>query len=347
MSYSADKPSPRGPDDPRSLDEMLPPVHAPDAAFLLQLFLIPMIIVSIIVLVWLLFSWLAHMGSNPRDLVRDLGSASDLAWQKAESLSEMMRHPANDALKDDVELTRDLTRVLEEQVAAARMDQRHVHMRVFLCRALGEFRTKEAVPALITAARTDRNEAEGDVRDAALQALAVLASNLARKFGVDEVQQDEQLMELLLAASREQADQPDESRRRAEVRSVAAFALGVVGGERALDRLAILLSDAYPNTRFNAAMGLARHGDARCAATLVEMLDPENSAMLQGETSDSERELKRGLVLSNAMRAAEQLARHNDTDDLSALKRALEELARSRQPAAIRGQAVETRSRFR
>ena len=50
----------------------LPPVKAPSAGFLVQLFLIPMIIVSIIVMVWVLFSWIAHMGTDPRDLVRDL-----------------------------------------------------------------------------------------------------------------------------------------------------------------------------------------------------------------------------------------------------------------------------------
>ena len=44
--------------------ESLPPVEAPTTTFLLQLFLIPLLIVSIVVLLWLMFSWMAHMGQR-------------------------------------------------------------------------------------------------------------------------------------------------------------------------------------------------------------------------------------------------------------------------------------------
>ena len=93
----------------------LPPVEAPSAAFLLQLFMIPMIIVAIVVTVWLMFSWLAHLGSDPRDLVRDLGSLNKSSWQKAWTLSNLLRDPENDELRDDQELAGELIRVLDRK----------------------------------------------------------------------------------------------------------------------------------------------------------------------------------------------------------------------------------------
>ena len=42
---------------PVNPDDSLPPVEPPSAAFLVQLFLVPGIIVAIIVCVWLAFHW--------------------------------------------------------------------------------------------------------------------------------------------------------------------------------------------------------------------------------------------------------------------------------------------------
>ena len=50
----------------------LPPVEAPTGTFILQLFLIPLLIVSIVVVLWLMFSWVAHMG---RDDPADAGAS--------------------------------------------------------------------------------------------------------------------------------------------------------------------------------------------------------------------------------------------------------------------------------
>jgi hypothetical protein len=54
-----------------SQDDSLPPVEPPNAAFLVQLFLVPGVIVAIIVGVWLAFHWLAHLGSDPQAYVKD------------------------------------------------------------------------------------------------------------------------------------------------------------------------------------------------------------------------------------------------------------------------------------
>ena len=54
-------------------EDNLPPVQPPSAGFLMQLFVIPMVIVVVIVMVSLMFNWLAHMGTRPEQLVQELG----------------------------------------------------------------------------------------------------------------------------------------------------------------------------------------------------------------------------------------------------------------------------------
>ncbi|MGC4002477.1 MAG: hypothetical protein QM811_04775 [Pirellulales bacterium] len=66
---------------PYSPDKNLPPVEAPTVGFLMKLFFIPGIIVSVIVGVWMLFTWLAHMGSDPQQELKTLrgNSSAQLA----------------------------------------------------------------------------------------------------------------------------------------------------------------------------------------------------------------------------------------------------------------------------
>jgi hypothetical protein len=171
---SGEKPDPEA---YRSADEVLPPVRAPSAGFLFQLFLIPLVIVGIIVLVWVMFSWVAHMGSDPRDLVRDLKRVNASSWQKAYTLSTMLRNPEHDAIKDDSELVRELAQLLESEIDGGQMDQSRIFLRVYVARAIGEFRVTDGLPAMLRAVRTEREPEETDVRLAALEAIAVLASN--------------------------------------------------------------------------------------------------------------------------------------------------------------------------
>ena len=91
-----------------SPDDALPPVEPPSAGFLVQLFLIPGIIVSIIVVVWLLFHWLAQMGSDPRDYVKKLRGNNEVRWQAAVNLAGALGNPENKALRSDVEMAEEL-----------------------------------------------------------------------------------------------------------------------------------------------------------------------------------------------------------------------------------------------
>lgn len=298
----------------------LPPVEPPTMGFILQLFVIPMVIVTIIVLIWLLFNWLAHMGSNPTELVADLKKLNDSSWQKALTLADLLRNPRYEHLKRDTALAKELASVLNSQIDSAAMEENPVRLRIFLCRALGEFQTADVLPVLLRAATTERQTAEAEVRLGALQSLAVFV----RYNDPEKLRGNDQLRETLLAASREQSPGVDENHTRAELRSQAAFALGVLGGEKALGRLEVMLSDAYPNARYNAAAGLCRHGDARALPTLIEMLDPENVEAVRSEESEESKPWKRLNVMQNGLRAAGLLAQKNRADDLTTLETALQ-----------------------
>src|SRR5881227_2641605 len=82
----------------------LPPVSPPTATFILQLFLIPLLIVTIVVLLWLLFGWIAHMGhENAGDLVRGIERGDTGSGQLAFELAGLLRSsdPKYDALRRD------------------------------------------------------------------------------------------------------------------------------------------------------------------------------------------------------------------------------------------------------
>ena len=147
-----------------SADDALPPVQPPSAGFLLQLFFIPLIIVASIVMVWGMFSWLAHMGTDPRDLVRGLKALDDASWQRAYQLSEHLRNPEYDDLKQDQELAGELVDLLESELKEGRLDKARINLRVYLCRALGEFKLDTVTNVLVEAATTERDVKEIAVR---------------------------------------------------------------------------------------------------------------------------------------------------------------------------------------
>ena len=75
-----------------------------------------------------------------------------------------------------------------------------------------------------------------------------------------------------------EAEEKEVKLARSELRATSAFTLGVLGGSQALERLERSLGDPHDNTRYNAAIGLARHGVMAAIPTLVEMLDQEQSS---------------------------------------------------------------------
>ncbi len=353
----AEKPS-------RAAVESLPPVAPPTATFILQLFLIPLLIVTIVVLLWLLFSWIAHMGrDNAGDLAKAVVRDDASSWQRAYELADLLRSPDPKyaSLRSDAKLAkgladfleRDLQQKLEPQDNSPRFTRQRssysgyqappgsdrrarIMRRMYLCRSLGSFAVQDGLSVLLKAALQENDPVEVQVRFSAIEAIATLADNC----GPGSLGENEDVLKVLLEASRV----PDDTtpppppandgevtlyRPHAELRAVAAYALGVVGGDRATERLEQMLHDTYPNARYNAATGLARRGNDKCIRVLREMLDPANDLAIKDEVNPNDQARKRTTVLLNGIKGALHLAESNPKADFSALDASLKALANS------------------
>jgi HEAT repeat protein len=321
---------------PRDLspDDALPPVEPPSAGFILQLFFIPGMIVLVIVMIWLLFSWLAHKGNDRDALVKALSRNNEARWQAAFNLANDLRAERggrNPRLTTDGQFARDLAAILDREIASASTDEHSITLRIYLCRALGEFRVPDGLPVLVKAADTQRSDAEGDVRRAALEGIAFLANNLGASD--PHIADNAQLREVLLKAA---ADSDPRTR------SAAAVAMGVVGSPELLEKLRYMLDDSNPDVRYNAATRLAHHGDVAAVPMLAEMLDPSETAGVNQEKEEALRPLKRNLIAVNALRAAAQLAEQNRDADLTPLKQAVEKLLAGDVGGEVRIEATNT-----
>jgi len=301
-----------------SPDDALPPVEPPSAGFIVQLFVVPGVIVLVVVMVWVLFNWLAQKGNDRDAYVRDLSRNTAARWQAAFNLANALRSErgSNDPeLTVDPELARQLAGILKTEIEGGSMLANPLALRIYLCRALGEFKVADGLPALVEAAGTARDEKEADVRRAALEGIALLAANV----GADNKQfsDNPRLEEVLFAAAAD--DDP-------RTRSVAAVDLGVIGTARMLDKLHFMIDDGDPNVRYNAATRLAQRGDAAALPVLLEMLDPQETAGVDIEKNPELRPFKRALITINALRAGGQLGEKNRVADLGELKTAVDAL---------------------
>jgi hypothetical protein len=286
-----------------------------------QLYLVPLLVASLLGVIWLVFSWSLPVADDPRALVRDMHTPNHANWQMAHALAELLRNPRNEALRANGALCRELATILDEQLRTQSDDPSHVQFRVYLCRALGEFHAPDGLPSLLQAAEVSGNKGHIDVQCAALEALAVLAANA----GPDVLIRDARAVSVLVAASRLASD-PGGGSHTERVACTATFALGVVGGPDALRRLRELLDDRRPAVRYNAATGLARHGDAAALPVLLEMLDTDNQLSFDDEPDAAVAARHRELVWSNALRAAMRLVAANPQADRRLLLDALERL---------------------
>jgi HEAT repeat protein len=155
------------------------------------------------------------------------------------------------------------------------------------------------------------------VQSGALEAIAVRAYNLHQLDPPQELANTELIPTLArLAKSNE-----------ALIRSKVAYALGQIGTPAAIEQLQQLVDDPDADTRYNAAVGLAHHGDAQATETLAEMLDLEELASLRLDTNEQDLALRRAVIVGNALQAVETLAEKNPNADFTAVIESLEQLA--------------------
>jgi hypothetical protein len=318
---STNDPRRSGTGDPSRMsgEDLLPPVESPSAGFVLQLFVVPALIVLVIVGVWLMFGWLVHRtATRPEDLIQGLQGTTVARWQRASELADMLHNERYADFKKSPEAAAKLAAILDAEIdragAGGNMADDDVMLRFFLCRALGEFQVTGGLDVLVKAATTDRDPREQVVRRGAIQAIAVRAYNLQQRNPPQELD-DPQVQAALFRLAGDKDDL---------VRSETAYTLGQIGTPPCIARLEEMVDDPYADTRYNAAVALASHGNAAGMETLAEMLDVDELTSLRGEENELDRDAKRATIMNAALQAVAQLARQNPAADFSPVKQALE-----------------------
>ncbi|EAQ82629.1 HEAT repeat domain-containing protein [Blastopirellula marina] len=344
------------PETPQSFspDDALPEVKPPTSKFLMQLFIAPLLIVLGAVSFVLIPQFLAGWHGDPRTYVEELQRPSDTAWQSAWNLAEALHDRRNEELKNDPAFAAQLSHLLDEQLTdSGKLGEKDIWLRSFLCRAIGTLKTPEGLPTLLQAANQDATPEDQQVRLAAVEALAEAIDNL----GAAGLRDDPQIWETLQAASTARSDSalPFPQRYEDQLRSRACFALGVLGGDRANDRLAELTSDSFSDVRYNAATGLARQGDLRATPMLLEMLDPnvlpEKELVAPADILDTispddlqiRQRVQQASTMNNAIRAIVILAHENPQLDRAPVIKQLEALLKSEIPLQLRDVASEAK----
>lgn len=281
----------------------LPPVEAPSAGFIVQLFVIPALIVLVVIGVWLLFGKLAGGERDAMDYVR-LIRASSTNWRAANRAAfELASLIQNDPkLATDPKLLGELTDLLEHQLD----NIENPEITQYVALALGRFNTLEAESS--SGQKIDPISALDRALDAKypepvrIAAAASLAKHAARMEGV----LDDPRAIAALAKAASANDSP-------AVRQMAVYALGFFGAN-ATAPLHDTLGDDDRFVRFNAAVALARRGDPAAAATLKDML---SSARLDGVVpldSAAEKEAKIEAIELEALNALQTAVTHGKLD---------------------------------
>ncbi|HEX4148665.1 MAG TPA: HEAT repeat domain-containing protein [Pirellulales bacterium] len=320
--------SPAGSPEHSSAQDNLPPVQAPSGAFVLQLFIVPAVIVGVIAMLYALFFWWGQVRSDDaQKYVQALDRDSEARWQAAVNLADALRDPRNVELKQNADIARKLSEKLQREIEAGHTDKSSLQLRIYLCHALGEFQVSDGVSALLLAAKTERGADEKYVRFAALKALTVFVSQPGISGSVQA-----QILSVMLDASHD--GEP-------LVRSTAAFALGALGGPKAIERLERMLTDPSSNVRYNAATMLASRGQMAAVPVLTEMLD-SNAVIDVGSKEEDEpsRANKRISIMVNGLRAARKLAALHPGEKIARLREAVGQLESSREPTSVRLEAV-------
>ncbi|QEH34756.1 hypothetical protein OJF2_32980 [Aquisphaera giovannonii] len=239
----------------------LPPVEAPSAGFVVQLFVIPAIVVAVVIFVWLLFGKLAGGERDPAEYVRRLRAGTG-DWRSAFELASLIQNDAR--LAADPRLLGELTDLLDGEL---RGPTPATELTVYLIKTLGIFQTTEGT--LDGGRKVDPIgtlvEATGSGRDQAIRMEA--AASLARQAARLEGKLDDPRVPAALSAAATDGEP--------ELRQVAVYALGFVGGDPAIESLRDRLrGDEDRFVRYNAAVALGRRGDPAAEGTLKEMLSP-------------------------------------------------------------------------
>lgn len=228
----------------------------------LQFFVFPMAIVAVCVAVFVIFGLVAGESKGPKDYLNQVrtGSANQ-RWQAAFELAKELQAKKDPGLAEPAFAT-----LLLDTFVQAKTDDPRV--RRYLALALGRLGDASAVPVLLeTIAAPEGGDGDPETRIYAVWALGAIGDPKA-------------VPELVRLAG-----DPD-----AGLRKSALHALGAFATDDARLALVAGLGDAVEDVRWNAALGLARQKDERAAPVLLQMLDREHLAQVEGLRPDQAQE---------------------------------------------------------
>ena len=235
-----------------TLPSELPPVEAPSAGFIVQLFVIPALVVAVVIVVWLLFGKLAGGERNAREYVRLLRGPG-ATWRNAFELASLIRNDAK--LASDPVLLGELTDLLAHDLD----HEGDPELTRYVALTLGAFQTLDAQVSLGAAPRSPRGAGPG----AGPQAAADRPGRGRREPGQAGRTLEGRLDDPRAVAALGEASGDSDP----ELRQVAVYALGFFGGEPAAQLLRERLNDPDRYVRYNAAVALARRGDEAARGT--------------------------------------------------------------------------------
>ncbi|MEO2014037.1 MAG: HEAT repeat domain-containing protein [Fuerstiella sp.] len=349
-----------------ALPEELPPVQPPSAGYIIQLFLIPALIVLAVIAVWALFGKLADSETDFDQLVVELGSSNEnRRWRAALGLAQVLRNQQIAPNTDGVALARQpkvaaaLSDLLQESMDSKSTDDKDVKNQEFLARTLGALEADDIVlPMLAKALAPDQNI---EVRKSSLMSLAMIAgrhfetqvraqTGTQRDSGDEVPALDAPLSKPTIAEEsvteqlRLAAQDPEPA-----VRHLAAFVLGLVSGQAAMEQLEVMLLDGDSMTCANAAVALARNGQVQGVPVLLAMLTDGTTELSRadfGKLTPEEQQLllqhrqfEQPIILRNCIRAIGTLWAKIDEASQTELKAVLGKLSDNHTAADIRVQA--------
>lgn len=326
----------RSSDDELTDAPNLPPVEPPSAGFIVQLFLIPALIVSVILGVYLLFGQLAEADLDWRQQVVDIGSDNPhVRWRGAQGLAQMLdadaqRGERSQHLARNPEIAGALVKLFQETLDETPRDEEVLLQLEFLTRALGRLDVPETVlPVLLDVASEEQDPPE--LQKHALTGIAMLAG---RAFEQGRPVDDEQLVRRMISLS--ESGNP-------LARHQATFILGLVESPEATDQLERLLDDSDLMTRTNAAIGLTRADSLDGLPIFEEVLQDAAAEPLTGAIAsselDAEMEFERRLLLSNSLKAIDQLREELSAPERSRIADLLDQVAETTGDEEMRAQA--------
>jgi HEAT repeat protein len=273
----------------------------------LQFFIFPMAIVAVCVAVFVIFGLVASDGKSARDYVAEVRSGGvSRRWQAAFELSKALQSGKDAAAKDE-RLLQEIVSLYDE---SGNDDPR---VRRYLAVALGRVGDRRAVPSLLKTIATPDADPETVIYSVwALGAIgdASATPTLAK-----------------LAASEDRG-----------LRKAAVHALGSLPSPEARTVLEGALADAVDDVRWNAALSLARQGDAAAVPVLAEMMDRSRLSAVEGITPDQTEDAILQAVAASAtfpgpeLRAALERLRESDPN-LKVREAARQALERQPPPA--------------